>query len=257
MLSHLRINTTEGLRCIQWNARGLSKSKLEVFRNFISSTNPEIVLLSETHWTDAFNVKFKAYHIAKKNRLNRIGGGVAILIHKSLQFLPLNLKETNSVEAIGVQVICSNNTPCNFISAYVPKGDCDTDEIVNLINSSNMFVTGGDFNSHHGAWESNARANKAGRSIMDALLQQQNACLITPPDFGTRVDPATGKESTIDLVFTSPLLAANSTIKKGPHLGSDHIPILINLNAQPVRSSGRPTTWILNDKKWAPGVLSG
>jgi hypothetical protein len=185
MLSHLRINTTEGLRCIQWNARGLSKSKLEVFRNLISSTNPEIVLLSETHWTDAFNVKFKAYHIAKKNRLNRIGGGVAILIHKSLQFLPLNLKETNSVEAIGVQVICSNNTPCNFISAYVPKGDCDTDEIVNLINSSNMFVTGGDFNSHHGAWESNARANKAGRSIMDALLQQQNACLITPPDFGT------------------------------------------------------------------------
>jgi ribonuclease HI len=251
MCRHRRINTTEELRCIQWNARGLSKSKLEEFRNFISSTNPEIVLLSETHWTDAFNVKFKAYHIAKKNRPNRMGGGVAILIHKSLQFLPLNLKETHSVEAIGVQVICSNNTPCNFISAYVPKGDCDTDEIVNLISAGNNFVTGGDFNGHHGAWESNARANKAGRSIMDALLQQQNACLITPPDLGTRVDPATGKESTIDLVFTSPSLASNSTITKGPHLGSDHIPILIYLNAQPVRSSGRPTTWILNDKKWA------
>ena len=81
---------------------------------------------------------------------NRMGGSVAILILKSLQFLPLDLKESDSIEAIGVQVICSNNNPCNFISAYVPKGNCKTDEILYLISSSNIFVTGGVFNGHLG-----------------------------------------------------------------------------------------------------------
>lgn len=70
------------------------------------------MLLSETHWTDAFNVKLKAYHIAKKNRLNRIGGGVAIFIHKSLQFLSLNLKETKKLFVLIIRHVISSQHMC-------------------------------------------------------------------------------------------------------------------------------------------------
>jgi hypothetical protein len=43
-----RINTTT-IKCIQWNARGLTKSKLEEFRRMLSSVKPEIVLLHTLH----------------------------------------------------------------------------------------------------------------------------------------------------------------------------------------------------------------
>ena len=45
---------------IQWNARGLSKAKLEEFQFFLSYSSPTIVLLSETHWSDTKNVLFSS-----------------------------------------------------------------------------------------------------------------------------------------------------------------------------------------------------
>lgn len=237
-------------KCIQWNARGLNKSKLEEFRNFLSKSKPEIVLLSETHWVKPFNVKFKSYHILKKNRPNRIGGGVAILVHKALQFQPLEITTSTTVEAIGVKIFCQNQEEINFVSAYVPRGYCGIEDIVPLLHHPNEFVTAGDFNGHHGTWETDTRPNKAGRSINEALIEEHNACIITPIDLGTRVDPSSGKNSTIDLTFTSPGLAATATIKLGPYLGSDHFPVITTLNAAASKSSDRPPTWILNEKKW-------
>lgn len=108
--------STNEFKCIQWNARSLTKSKLEEFRDFLFSSNPEIVLLSETHWVNTYNVKFKSYHILKKNRPNRTGGGVATLVHKALQFTPLEVRTSTSVEAIGVKIMFTNSVQINFIS---------------------------------------------------------------------------------------------------------------------------------------------
>jgi hypothetical protein len=72
--------TTSDFKCLQLNAGGLTKAKLEEFRHFLSLVNPEIVLLSETHWSSGVAPKFKTHHILKKDRLNRMGGGVALLI---------------------------------------------------------------------------------------------------------------------------------------------------------------------------------
>ncbi|KZR96595.1 Uncharacterized protein APZ42_008980, partial [Daphnia magna] len=160
------------------------------------------------------------------------------------------VKTSTAVEAIGVKIMFTNSVQITFISVYVPKGDCDTEEVAHLINHNNDFITAGDFNGHHTTWETDVRPNKAGRSIYEALIQVQNACLITPKDLRTRVDPSTGKQSTIDLTFVSPRLAATATVRKGPHLGSDHFPLITTLNATPNKISGRPSTWILNDKKW-------
>lgn len=49
---------TEKLTIIQWNARGLTKARLEEFRNYLSSFNLHIVLLNETFWRNIFEIKF-------------------------------------------------------------------------------------------------------------------------------------------------------------------------------------------------------
>ncbi|KZS20278.1 Uncharacterized protein APZ42_013072 [Daphnia magna] len=116
-------------RCIQWNARGLSKANLEEFRQYITVVKPDIALLSETHWKPSFNAKFKSYHVLKKDRLNRPVVGVAVLVHKNLRFSPLILPNSDSMETISVTIMSSSNTPTDFISLYVPKGDCEVADI--------------------------------------------------------------------------------------------------------------------------------
>jgi ribonuclease HI/exonuclease III len=243
-------NPTNNFKCLQWNARGLTKAKLEEFRQFLSLVKPEIILLSETHWKKSFYVKFKAYHILKKNRPNRSGGGVAILINKQLSFTPLHLTPHDTVEAIGVSILSRSNSKIDFISAYVPKGDCEMADVAEIFNRPNPVVIGGDFNGHHDVWESNATANTAGKTIFETILNSQDICLITPTDLGTRIDPASGKISTIDLTMTSSELASSATISIGPSLGSDHLPIILTLNTTPARISRQPPKWIINENKW-------
>ena len=158
-------NPSNNFICVQWNARGLTKSKLEEFRHFLSLVKPEIVLLSETHWKEPCRVKFKAYNILKKNRPDRPGGGVAILVNKQLSFYRIPLTLHDSVEAIGVSILSRNNSYSDFISAYAPKGDCDMLDVSEFFSRPNPVVIGGDFNGHHPMWETNALANKAGKTI--------------------------------------------------------------------------------------------
>ncbi len=78
---------------------------------------------------------------------------MAILVQKSLQFTPLEVKTSITVKAIGVKIICQNHNKINFISACVPKGNCETEDFAPLIHQASEFVTAGDFNDHHGEWE--------------------------------------------------------------------------------------------------------
>jgi exonuclease III len=243
-------NPSNNFICVQWNARGLTKSKLEEFRHFLSLVKPEIVLLSETHWKEPCRVKFKAYNILKKNRPDRPGGGVAILVNKQLSFNPIPLTPHDSVEAIGVSILSRNNSYSDFISAYAPKGDCDMLDVSEFFNRPNPVVIGGDFNGHHPMWETNALANKAGKTIFESILNSNDVCLVTPIDLGTRIDPASGKLSTIDLTLTSSVLAISASIKTGPDLGSDHIPIILTLNTTPARTSNQAPNWIIDDSLW-------
>ena len=72
------------ITCIQWNSRGLTKARLEEFRNFLSTSTPSIVLVCETFWNNNFSVKFRSYNVINKNRADKRGGGVAILINKAI-----------------------------------------------------------------------------------------------------------------------------------------------------------------------------
>ncbi|KAK4013202.1 hypothetical protein OUZ56_025436 [Daphnia magna] len=184
----------------------------------------KVALLSETNWNSGFAPKFKHHHILKKDRLNRLGGGVAILIRKTLHFTAIHLH--------------TRDTTC------VPKGDCETEDIGYILSRDNDFVVGGDFNGHHSLWETAANENKPGKSIHQALVNIDNACLITPTNLNPRIDLGIRESSTIDLTLTSSTLATSATTV------SDHMPVITTLNASPSRSSSLFVTWMIDEDKW-------
>ena len=49
-------------------------------------------------------VKFRSYNIINKNRADGHGGGVAILINKSMPKTPLNIINTETIESIGFSI---------------------------------------------------------------------------------------------------------------------------------------------------------
>lgn len=91
-----------------------------------------------------------------------------------------------------------NKKHINFISVYIPKGDWEKGDIELLLKRDNKFLVGGDLNCHHSLWEPNGVENKAGKSIFEALINDPNASLITPPNLNTQIDPASGKSTTIN-----------------------------------------------------------
>ncbi len=241
--------TSKNFKCIQWNARGLTKSKLEEFKNYLSSTSPEAVCISESYWSDSFNVRFRYYHVLKKNRPNRKGGGVALLIHKSIQFSPLMCISTDTVEAIGATVFSAAGS-FDLFSVYIPKGDCIEDDLKVFCVRPNNYIIVGDFNAHHHLWESSCTINKAGKAVADTLQNQPDACLVTPSDLGTRFNPSTVKLSTIDLAIASSRLAMGASSSVGPFMGSDHLPVVTIFNASPIRSPTLTPSWKFDEKKW-------
>ena len=121
---------------------GLTKSRVEEFRTLLNSHDPDLFFLSETHWNKNFQVKFKNYSNRKKDRNDRRGGGVALLIKKSLQFSASPTLSPRTLEVIGAK-FHSASGPVNCLSVYVPKGDCQAEKCKSLVSFSTPFIIAG------------------------------------------------------------------------------------------------------------------
>lgn len=123
------------LKIVQWKSRGITKSRLEEFKHFLSYSTPSVGLLSETHWKDSCYVQFSSYVPVKKNRPERRGGGVAILVHKSIKFSPLTLSNVfHSIETIAISISTSTFPSLDIIFVYAPNGDSRPEEIFGLFS---------------------------------------------------------------------------------------------------------------------------
>ena len=129
-------NNNTNLKILQWNARGLTKSRIQEFKHFLSYSVPSVVLLSETHWNDSFTPKFSSYNVINKNRHERSGGGVAILVHNSIKFSLLPLDNSHSIEMVAISISSATFFSLNFVSVYAPKGNSTKEEILSLFSQT-------------------------------------------------------------------------------------------------------------------------
>lgn len=242
---------TRPLKIIQWNARSLYKSKLQEFKFNIRTSNPHIVLISETFWRDEYIPRFSAYNTFYANRITH-GGGVAILVKKNLQATPMTLPQAVNLEAVGISIKLKNNKLINIVSLYCPDGNRNIhQELSDILNcSSNSFVIAGDLNAHSDVWEVNHQQNRCGMDVADLLLNDDRLTLNTPRNLGTRPNPNGNRSSTIDLTLSSPNLTNLIDVKTGPYWGSDHLPVIIQLHINSSPLTIQNEHWKFNIRKW-------
>lgn len=243
------------IKIIQFNARSLTRTTLTQFKAHMHQHKPHIATLSETFWKDSFEVKFKDYYVIKKNRQGLVGGGVAILVHKSVEHTTIALPHLSTIEATAISIFVDGNRTGRelmIISLYIPDGSkCNEEDLDILANASDNTILSGDFNAHHERWQGGCRhPNRSGSLIAGLLDRLDHLTLATPKDLGTRQCYNSFTTSTIDLTIMPPYLAATSKITRGPDLGSDHFPIHIEIGVQATKTGNRVPRWILKDADW-------
>lgn len=90
--------------------------------------------------------------------------------------------------------------PCNNITKE------DIEYYSDQLEEPKLII--GDLNAHHPLWANKTNSkltNKTGRSIFEFLISKPKI-LLTPAGQTTRIDPKTGKKSTLDLIIGSPTL---------------------------------------------------
>lgn len=85
----------------------------------------------------------------KKNRPDRRGGGVAILVHNSIQKIPLRLRDLDTFEAVGVSLVLPEVGLIDILSIYSPRGNSSSEDLTFLFNHQNQLLIGGDLSSQH------------------------------------------------------------------------------------------------------------
>ena len=128
----------------------------------------------------------------------------------------------------------NEQTTLNVISVYFangPKGD-NTDWLKDFALSDKSYVIVGDFNAYApllflggGDGCTSVTCNRLVENIVDSSL-----CLLNDGRITRIPDVSTHKATAIDLSLVTPDLAVNCTWYTEDCLGSDHLPILTELN---------------------------
>ena len=244
----------KSLNIIAWNCHSLY-SKLGHFKIRVYSERPHVICLCETWLKDSRLPQFINYTVYYECRKDKAGGGLAILVRNDVNASVLKLQNfpSGKLEVQAVTVYGVRNEKIDILNAYNPNENISENEIDFYFKqlSKNKIIIG-DFNAHHEMWDSNNVRNSIGNNLVEALLKNPDLTLLTPKNFETYFHTPGRKFFTLDLCFLSAGMFSQSSIYLGDDLGSDHTPVNININFEPVLTAFkcRPKWKFTNNKDW-------
>lgn len=125
-----------------WNSRGL-RNKVVELSIFLTENKIDIACITETH------LKTLQFTDATAS----IGGGVAIIIRKSIRHRAINvLPNKNTNQIIGLEVFTSN-IPIKIMCLYIPPQEKqDLSYLRSIFNNNAPTIIAGDLNAKDLAW---------------------------------------------------------------------------------------------------------
>ena len=140
--------SNKNLTVLQFNIRSLLSKQNDfnyiLTRLHTNKSLPKIILLCETHLNDSkiHHINIPNYNTLSCNRTDKMGGGVAILIHKSLRYKEwkdLNQHSKKNFECIFIELINWNKKATIIGSIYHPPNTCPKDFCTSYQNLLNII----------------------------------------------------------------------------------------------------------------------
>lgn len=219
------------LKIALWNANGLAQHSQEV-QLFINNHKIDVLLISETHFTDRSYLKIPNYTLYFTNHPdNTAHGGSAILVRDTIKHYELPVFKEDYLQASNI-VIEDWLGPITVSAIYCPPRHVITHVQFRRFFDTlgNRFIAGGDFNAKHQEWGSRL-ATPRGRQ----LLRVMNDNHLNHFSTGEPTYWPTDMRKIPDLLdfFVSKGINQNYTeIKSCLDLSSDHSPVILNISTE-------------------------
>ena len=219
---------TNTFNVLQLNINGL-RGKANELNLFLKERNIKIAALQETKLEPlAPAPTFHGYTLIRRDR-NKFGGGVAFLIHHSIQYqnLPHPLPQDPHLETISIAIPTPEGSTTITNLYLPPSSSCQANyhpPFADLLQGDNHIILG-DFNAHHGLWFS-PNHDPRGDALFEAITSSSFGVL--NENSPTRAPPE-GPSTSPDISLVTPNLLLTTEWKVITSLSSDHLPIILSL----------------------------
>ena len=160
-----------------------------------------------------------------------------------------------TTEAVAVKIYLANRaTPLRIINCYVPPIRSNEERTQsfdpNFLPSDKNTIICGDFNAHHTSWDPYTDENHIGAAIDDWMIS--NDFTHANDGSATRINPANGKGTAPDITILHSTWDNISTWKVEKSIGSDHLPLILEIlfNKPPRTKEERTPRWNYRKANW-------
>ena len=234
------------LHIVVWNAEGI-RSKIPELQGWLRTAPADVIAIQEAQFPAKTATRIPGFQppvITRRARGRREGaavtkgGDVAIYLRAGLHFTPLTDRPLDaaddSSEVCGVRIL--GERPLTVWNLYRPpirsaEDDDRRDRFSpDALPHDDQTIVVGDLNGHHPLWDSNCEtADPVGQRFGDWLDRVGWTTLNSgAPTF---MSYRTGSRTAPDVVACSSRLARSAQWRLGPDLGSDHLPMLVELGS--------------------------
>ena len=231
-------NIKNNISFFQWNARSIW-TNLPSFENHIVQNRYAVLALQSLNIEKRKMPKLENYFYPPiTNCINPTDKVYsALYVRKDLKYSVNSgfSQKFNDINChiASVKVKLSNEVIINFVSLYLPQGvnHTNTDWLKDPSIKEGSWCILGDFNSHDPMWENNCTRQNCTRLVEN--ITDSSLIILNDGDFTRIPDIQSHRPTAIDLSLVSADLALSSTWYTYPDsLGSDHLPIIIDLNKE-------------------------
>lgn len=219
-------------RVMHYNVNGLLGKK-PLFDQLLKKYSPDIVAVNEVKTKR--KLKFKNYEVRNNIRKHKKGGGVLMLVKKGIEFEDVNPSIfENGNETVSVNLLLEDKTKILFSAIYCPPDKQLNKRLIkDLVRINKNCIITGDLNAHRketGSTKTDIRGRQLTEVINAHHLTMKNAGMQTYENF------TTGKTDHLDVVLgTQSIENKVGKIFIGDKIGSDHFPILFDVNLKPMK----------------------
>jgi exonuclease III len=217
------------LQLALWNANGLHQHA-EKLKTFISLRNIDIMLISETHFTDKNYLRLPNCTVYHSNHpAGTARGGSAIIVKHSIKYHQLNNHSEDFLKATSVSVE-GYTSPLTVSAVYLPpKPTVKHDQLVAFYNTlGHQFIAGEDYNAKHTAWGSRLISPR-GREVLKTM-EQLNLNHISTGEPTYWPSDCNKLPDLPDFLVTKGIPRDSALPTSCLDLSSDHSPVLITLS---------------------------
>lgn len=210
---------------LQWNTRGVRNKRDEIME-LVQHHQLWVLAIRETKLRDSTEFNITNYNCLRKEGHTNYTthGGVALFIHSSIPFHPIQLN--TPLQAIAAR-ISTVRLSVTLLSLYIPHSQKFSINLLNniLTQLPPPVIIMGDLNSHSQQWGSTATDNRG--KIVEEFCNSNNLNILND-GAPTRIEYNT--ESAIDLSICSPVLQPimEWSVYASPG-ASDHCPIIMSI----------------------------